>query len=328
MKKRIILLALVLAVCFTSFLGCKKNVGTSEDNAIIEEEDMEEKEVYCFGFTCLSMQNPYFITLEESLRDKVEAEGHTLITKDPGTNLEKQIEQIDEMIEEGIDAIFLHPVDWEGIEPALLRLKGAGVKIINIDCEVKDFDYVDAYVGSDNKEAGKLCGLDLIERFPEGGKIMILESITQNSVNERIRGFEQTIAGKGFEIVARHETMGDLNTAREAAYQCFLEHPEIIAVMCGNDQSALGVVVAANTAGMKNVSIYGVDGSPDMKKELSKKDSLVRGTVAQSPIDIGNKAAEVGIAMLGGEDYEEITYEEVFFVNKDNVDMYGTDGWK
>lgn len=328
MKKKIILLMFVLAVCFSSLLGCKKNVGTSEDNAIIEEDDEEKKETYCFGFTCLSMQNPYFITLEESLRDKVESEGHTLITKDPSSNLEKQIEQIDEMIAEGIDAIFLHPVDWEGIEPALLRLKGAGVKIINIDCEVKDLDYVDAYVGSDNKNAGQLCGLDLIVLFPEGGKIMILESTTQNSVNERIRGFEETIAGKGFEIVARHETMGDLNTAREAAYQSFLDYPEIVAVMCGNDQSALGVVVAANTAGMKNVAIYGVDGSPDMKKELSKKDSLVRGTVAQSPIDIGNKAAEIGIAMLGGEDYEERTYEEVFFVDKDNVDMYGTDGWK
>lgn len=328
MKKRSVLIAFFLVICVFAILGCKKNVGTSEDNAIIEEVEKEEKETYCFGFSCLSMQNPYFITLEESLRDRVEAEGHTLITKDSASDIEKQIEQIDEMIEEGIDAIFLHPVDWEGIEPALLRLKSAGVKIINIDCEVKDLDYVDAYVGSDNKSAGQLCGLDLIEQFPEGGKIMILESMTQNSVNERIRGFEKTIAGKGFEIVARHETMGDLNTAREAAYQSFLENPDIIAVMCGNDQSALGVVVAANTAGMKNVSIYGVDGSPDMKEELTKKDSLVRGTVAQSPISIGNKAAEIGIAMLNGEEYEEFTYEEVFFVDKDNVDMYGTDGWK
>lgn len=327
MKRRIISLVLFLILCFSTLLGCKKNVGTSEDNAIIEEEE-EEKETYCFGFTCLSMQNPYFITLEESLRDKIEEEGHTLITKDPESDLEKQMEQIDEMIEAGIDAIFLHPVDWDGIEPALIRLKGAGVKIINIDCEVKAFDYVDAYVGSDNKSAGQLCAANLIEQFPDGGKIMILESTTQNSVNDRIRGFEETIAGKGFEVVARHETMGDLNTAREAAYQSFLEHPEIVAVMCGNDQSALGVVVAANTAGKKDVSIYGVDGSPDMKKELAKSDSLVRGTVAQSPIGIGNRAAEIGIAILNGDDYEEITYEEVFFVDKENVDMYGTDGWK
>lgn len=328
MKRRILSLVLILTFCMTMVLGCKKNVGTSEDNAIIEEKEQEEKQTHIFGFTCLSMQNPYFITLEESLRQVLEEEGHTLITKDAGSDSDKQIEQIDEMIEEGIEAIFLHPVDWEKITPALERLHENEIKIINIDCEVKAFDYVDAYVGSDNENAGVLCGTDLIEQLPDGGKIMILESTTQNSVNERIHGFEETIAGKGFEIVARHETMGDLNTAREAAYESFKEHSDIVAVMCGNDQSALGAVVAANTAGIEDVLIYGVDGSPDLKKELTKEDSLVCATVAQSPISIGKKAAEVGVAILNGKEYEKATYEEVYFINKDNVGMYGVDGWK
>lgn len=328
MKRRILSLVLILTFCFTMVVGCKKNVGTSEDNAIIEEEEKEEEQTHIFGFTCLSMQNPYFITLEESLRQVLEEEGHTLITKDAGSDSDKQLAQIDEMIEEGIEAIFLHPVDWEQITPALERLHEKGIKIINIDCEVKEFDYVDAYVGSDNKNAGVLCGTDLIEQLPDGGKIMILESTTQNSVNDRIRGFEETIAGKGFEIVARHETMGDLNTAREEAYQSFQEHPDIVAVMCGNDQSALGTVVAANTAGIEHILIYGVDGSPDLKKELTKENSLIRATVAQSPIGIGKKAAEVGIAILSDKEYEKTTYEEVFFINKDNVNMYGVDGWK
>ena len=42
-------------------------------------------------------------------------------------------------------------------------------------------------------------------------------------------------------------------------------------VMCGNDQIALGTLVAARTAGLTDVKIYGVDGSPDLKKELQKK---------------------------------------------------------
>ena len=66
------------------------------------------------------------------------------------------------MIDEGINAIFLCPVDWEKITPSLQALQEAGVKIINIDSQVKDTDYIDAYVGSNNSEAGKLCGNDLI----------------------------------------------------------------------------------------------------------------------------------------------------------------------
>ena len=64
------------------------------------------------------------------------------------------------------------------------------MKIINVDTQVKEMDYVDAYVGSDNVEAGRICGQALMERCPEGGKVLILECPTQNSINDRITGFE------------------------------------------------------------------------------------------------------------------------------------------
>ena len=55
------------------------------------------------------------------------------------------------MIEAGIDAIFLSPVNWEEITPSLQELQEADVRIINVDTQVKEMDYVDAYVGSDNE---------------------------------------------------------------------------------------------------------------------------------------------------------------------------------
>ena len=311
------------------FAGCKKNVGTSEDNAISEEDDTaEEGESYYFGFSCITMENPYFITLEQSLREAIEGKGHTMVTKDPALDVELQIQQIKEMIEDGVDAVFLCPVSWDEITPALEALKEADVKIINIDSEVKETSYVDAYIGSDNKNAGYICGEDLIEQYPDGGKIVILESPTQNSVNDRITGFEEAIANKGFEVAARADTQGDLNKAREAATKIFEENEDINAIMCGNDQIALGALVAAHTANLNDISIYGVDGSPDLKKELLKSNTLIRGTSGQSPINIGKDAADVAVAMLNGEEYEETTYEDVFFIDADNVKMYGTDGWQ
>ena len=71
-----------------------------------------------------------------------------MITEDPKQDPDVQVEQIEDMIDQGIDAIFLTPVDWEAITPALEELKEADVKIINVDTQVKEFDYVDAYIGS------------------------------------------------------------------------------------------------------------------------------------------------------------------------------------
>ena len=102
-----------------------------------------------------------------------------MVVKDPSSNADTQAEQIQEMIDEGINAIFLCPVDWEKITPSLQALQEAGVKIINIDSQVKDTDYIDAYVGSNNSEAGKLCGNDLIEKYPDGGTVAILEATKQ-----------------------------------------------------------------------------------------------------------------------------------------------------
>ena len=320
-------------ICIFMVSACKKNVGTPEDNAVAsepEESAPEEKDTYVFGFTGIDMENPYFITLESAVRESVENAGDTMITKDPASDPELQKTQIQELIDEGIDAIFLCPVDWEAITESLEALKEADVKIINVDTQVKEMDYVDAYIGSDNHEAGYICGEDLIMKCPDGGKIAILECPTQNSINERITGFEEAIARaeKGFEVVARSDTNGEFEKALEAAETIVKEHSDVVAIMCGNDQLAVAAKTAVNLAELKQVIIYGVDGSPDIKKELKKADGQIAGTAAQSPISLGKTAAKVAMDMLNEKEFERETYEEVFMINKDNVDMYGVDGWQ
>ncbi len=334
MKKRRMLKALtMMLICIFMVSACKKNVGTPEDNAVAsepEESAPEEKDTYVFGFTGIDMENPYFITLESAVRESVENAGDTMITKDPASDPELQKTQIQELIDEGIDAIFLCPVDWEAITESLEALKEADVKIINVDTQVKEMDYVDAYIGSDNHEAGYICGEDLIMKCPDGGKIAILECPTQNSINERITGFEEAIARaeKGFEVVARSDTNGEFEKALEAAETIVKEHSDVVAIMCGNDQLAVAAKTAVNLAELKQVIIYGVDGSPDIKKELKKADGQIAGTAAQSPISLGKTAAKVAMDMLNEKEFERETYEEVFMINKDNVDMYGVDGWQ
>lgn len=95
------------------------------------------------------------------------------------------------------------PVDWEKITPALEALKEADIPVINIDTQVKDTDLIDAYVGSDNKNAGFLCGEDLMKQRPDGGRIVILECPSMNSINERITGFEEAVPIGDFEVLAR-----------------------------------------------------------------------------------------------------------------------------
>lgn len=333
-KKKSFIMAVIFIICMIGMTACKKNVGAPEDNAQAAEteegNEAEKAEEHLIGFSVIDMENPYFITLESAAREALEESGYRMITKNPETDPELQKTQIQEMIDEGIEAIILSPVDWEKITPSLQQLKKAGVKIINVDTQVKEMDYVDAYIGSDNHKAGYICGEDLIAKCPDGGKIAILECPTQNSINDRITGFEEAIAQaeNGFEVVERLDTKGEFEQALEAAQKILEEHPDICAIMCGNDQLAVAAKAAVNVAALDKVLIYGVDGSPDIKKELKKPENQIAGTAAQSPINMGKEASLTAIHILNGEEYEKEVYEDVFMINRDNVDMYGTDGWQ
>ena len=330
---------LIVLLCLVSMLlasGCKKNVGTPEDNAIVEEEEQTEENAeaeeagYVFGFSGIDMSNPFFSTLELSIATELETldPKARIVTKDPAGSSQTQLEQLQEFIDAKVDAVFITPVNWEEVEPGLLALKDAGIAVINVDSRAKNMDLVDAYIGSDNKNAGYVCGQDLKEKLPDGGKLIILECSTMNSVIERMTGFEEAIAESGFEIVARVDTGGDLEQSRTAMASILDEYDDIDAVMCGNDQSALGALVSIDVADRDNIIVYGVDGSPDLKKELVKPKTCVAATGAQSPVNMGKDAASVGLAILNDEDYEEYTYEETFLINKDNIELYGTDGWQ
>ncbi|WP_449598800.1 substrate-binding domain-containing protein [Niallia sp. Marseille-Q9988] len=291
------------------------------------EESSSEKDQYVFGYTSMTQNNPYFQVVEKAIRDKVEANGDKLITTNPAMDVELQINQIEDMIAQGIDAIFLNPVDWEGIRPALAMLKEANIPIINYDAEVKDMEYITSYVGSDNKNAGKVAGEDLVKNFPDGGNIVILDSPTMNSVNDRIEGFMEAIEGENFEIVAQQDAKGDLETALTVTEDILQAHSDIIAIMGGNDPTALGALAAVKAANIEGIAIYGVDGSPDAKTAIANGEALI-GTGAQSPISIGEKSVEVAYKILKGEDYEKRIPVETFIINKDNVEEYGTDGWQ
>jgi len=322
LKKLLSLVFIVALVLMTAACGSGGSGGSGSGGG-----GSKKKDHYLFGYTSMTQNNPFFIVLEKAIREKVEANGDEMITLNPAMDVALQINQIEDMIAQGIDAIFLNPVDWEGIRPALQMLKEAGIPIINYDTEVKDFEYVTAYVGSDNKNAGRVVGEDLVRRFPNGGNIVILDSPTMNSINDRVAGFLEAIEGKNFTIVAQQDAKGDLETALGITEDILQAHSDIVAIFAGNDPSALGALAAVKAANRLEIAIYGVDGSPDAKAAIAEGGPF-KGSGAQSPISIGQIAADVAYKILRGESYEKRTPVETFLINEENVHEYGIDGWQ
>lgn len=291
------------------------------------EEATGEHPPRLFGATYMTRNNPYFDVLHEALEEVVEGNGDILISRDPCQDQEKQNAQIEEMIEEGIEVLFLNPVDWEKVKPALEACKKAGVVVIDIDTVVKDTDYVISIVETDNYLAGVLCAQEMMRQV-DSARIVIIGNPIQTSIVNRVQGFLDTIEGNdNYEVVYTGIGAGEFEVSAEVMADFLKKGVEFNVVLGGNDPTALGVLAALQQYRReKDVLIYGIDGSPDFKGMLEL--GYVSGTSAQSPKTIGEVAAQIAYDYLNGEKVEPYISIEPYMITRENLGDYEINGWQ
>lgn len=331
MAKKGLLYILTAALMMGALTGCKQNVGTPEDNAVVEEpeENDDVQTNRLFGFSGADLSDPFCEVIKDSVSVSLEEQGDRILVRDAVKDAGTQAEQIREMIDAGAEAVFLIPADPAGITPALESLKEAEIPVINLDIRVQDAGLTDAFIGADNYSAGAYCAEDLIRRMPDGGTVGIIECTGNSSVAERINGFEESIQNAGFEIKGRINTAPDDEAGLKRELLSMLDDEQSLdALMCGDDRMALIVMEALRTSGRSDIIVYSVGGSPAVKSALKETDSALAGIGALSPINMGKTAVKTASALLADGAYEPEIYVETFFIDRENIDMYGTDGWQ
>lgn len=274
----------------------------------------------------MTRNNPYFDVLHEAIEEVVEGNGDILISRDPCQDQEKQNAQIQEMIEEGIEVLFLNPVDWEKVKPALEVCREAGVVVIDVDTVVKDTEYVVSIVETDNYLAGVLCAEEMMRRM-DSARIVIIGNPIQTSIMNRVRGFLDTIEGNNnYEVVYTGIGAGEFEVSAEVMTDFLKKNIAFDVVLGGNDPTALGALATLQQYRKEGILIYGIDGSPDFKTMLEL--GYVSGTSAQSPKTIGKVAAETAYDYLSGKKVESYISIEPYMITKENLSDYEINGWQ
>ncbi len=280
-----------------------------------------------FGATYMTMNNPYFIVLNNSIKEVVEGNGDILISRDPAQDQLKQNQQVLDMIEEGVDAIFLNPANWKEVQPALEACREKGIPVFGIDTYVYDTDYVVSTIISDNYNAGVQCALDVLEK-KEKSNIIVLNHPQMNSIIDRVKGFTDTIeTNSNHQIVKTGFSGAELEIAMEIMDKIIKDNYDFDVVFGGNDPSALGALAALQLNNIKDdVLIYGVDGSPDGK--IMIEEELLEGSCAQRPIVIGRTAANTAYNFFNGESVEKSIVVPVTLITKENINEFEINGWQ
>lgn len=280
-----------------------------------------------FGVSYMTMNNPFYKIINNEILKVVEKNNDTLITLDPELDVDKQNEQIYKFIDQKVDGIFINPIDFEQIEPALQAAKRANIPVIIIDAPVSDESLVDCTIVSDNYDAGVQCAKDMMERL-DSANIVLLKHTTAKSAKERIEGFLSVIDNnEKYKVINEAECDGQLEIAMPKMQEIIEETPDIDVVMALNDPSALGALAALEKNNKNDVMVYGIDGTPEIKALIGRNQMIV-GTVAQSPIKMGQIAVENMYNILNGKKIEKNVIIPISLINKENLFKYDEDRWQ
>ena len=282
------------------------------------------------GTTYMTMNNPFYEVINAEIEKEITEQGGTVFTRDPALSSEKQVEQIQYFIDQEMDVIILNPVksDDKATKQMVQKAEKSGIKVIVVDSQLSDKVHVTSTIVSDNYQAGVLLAEDLKSRRDKGN-ILILEHRDAVSGNQRIKGFTDCIArDKGFRIVAKKESLGQTEVSMPVVERVLKSGTGFDVVMALNDLAAIGAVAALDKNDIENsILIYGVDGAPDMKNLLATTDD-VTATVAQSPLAMGHKAAQLALNVSKGKSVPSRVVIPVMLMTKKSIGDYDLKGWQ
>lgn len=285
----LVLTMVVMAACST------EQPGTSSEQ---ETKDGDFK----IGLSVSTLNNPFFVALKDGAEEQATELDATLTVADAQNDAAKQVSDVEDMIQKGMDLILINPTDSEAVGAAVQSANDAGIPVITVDRNAESGDVV-AHVASDNVAGGKLAGEYMVELVGEGGKVVELEGIPgASATRDRGQGFNEAIDGK-LDVVAKQSANFDRAQGLTVMENILQDNKDIVAVFAHNDEMALGAVQALNSAGLNDVKVIGFDATDDAVKAV--EDGTMAATVAQKPTEIGKLGVEAAVNHLKGETVEE-----------------------
>jgi ribose transport system substrate-binding protein len=257
-----------------------------------------------------SLANEFFSTMAEGAKKHQQANAATYDLIVNGikneTDLAEQVNVVEQMVARQVNAIVIAPADSKALVPALKRAKDAGILVVNIDNKLdadalKQANLSVPFVGPDNRAGARKVGEALAQHLKSGDKVAIIEGLpTAYNGQQRRLGFEDAMKTAGMNIVTVQSGNWEMEKANNVAAAILSEHPDLKAILCANDNMALGAVAAIQAAGQTGkVLVVGFDNIGAIRPMLA--DGRVIATADQHADQLAVYGIEAALKILKGE---------------------------
>ncbi|WP_273853780.1 ribose ABC transporter substrate-binding protein RbsB [Guptibacillus spartinae] len=263
-----------------------------------QETDIEDIKI---GLSVSTLNNPFFVSMKDGVEAEAKDKGMDVVVVDAQNDAAKQISDVEDLIQQGVDVLLINPTDSAAISTAVQSANSLGIPVVTLDRSAEKGE-VATLVSSDNEKGGEMAGEFLVDQLGEGAKVAELEGVPgASATRERGKGFHN-IADEKLDVVAKQTANFDRTEGLNTMENLLQGNPDIEAVFAHNDEMALGALQAIQSSG-KDILVVGFDGNEDAINSI--QDGKLSATVAQQPEEIGSLAVQAGVDVLKGNEVDE-----------------------
>jgi inositol transport system substrate-binding protein len=272
------------------------------------------------GVSYQNLQNEFVINIQDAVRLKAKELNIKLIELDSQGKAENQISQVENFIARGVDAIILNPYDKEGSAPAVDIARRENKPIVVLNAIVSNLEKANAYVGSEDAEAGRIAASHIMKLLNGKGNIAVIHGPNGHSAEvQRTEGIKEIIQKyPEAKIVVEQTANWDRAQGLALMENWLSSGRKIDAVIAQNDEMALGAYKAIESSGkQKEILVIGIDAIQDALRAVSE--GKLAGTVFQDAHGQGSLAVELASRIIKGEKVEHNNYIPFKLITKDNL---------
>lgn len=303
-----------LAAC-SFYTGIPGRDGNKTDTVVAQKKPSELK----LGVSLSTTNNPYFVSMDDAISAMAKKNNTKVTISDAQNDSATQLNDVQNFISQGVDAILINPVDSDAVVPAIKAANAAHIPVIAMDRGANGGTVLTT-VASDNVKAGQMAAQAVAQLVGKNVKVLELSGTPGASATiDRGKGFNDEAKVLGLNILSSQSANFDRTTGLNTTQNMLQSHSGVQAIFAQNDEMALGAAKAVQAAGLK-IAVFGIDGEDETHTAI--QNGTITGTIAQQPAKIGEMALQATYDYYQGKKVDSVINSPIYLVTKDNVDQH------
>lgn len=267
-------------------------------------------------------QHQFWQAVKQGAEEEAKRQNVRITFEGPATEteVEAQINMLNNALAKGPDAIGFAALDSQAAAPLLTQAEEQGIPVVAFDSGVES-DIPVTTASTDNKAAAAEAAKHMAELIGNKGQVaLIVHDQTSRSGIDRRDGFIEWMEENApdIELLPVQYGAGDQAKSADITKSIISSNPDVVGIYGSNEGSAIGVVKGVEESGAEGITIVGFDSGQAQIDAINS--GVMAGAITQNPVGMGEELVKAGVAAMDGEELPETIDTGFYWYDKTNIE--------